>query len=334
MLPFPLIYSDRYDLNLGDHVFPTEKYRLVHDRLLREGVAGPEDFLEPAPASDADILLVHEPGYVERLKTGTLSIEEIIQLEIPYSRQMAEAAWLATGGTILAARQALARGVAVNLGGGFHHAFPGHGEGFCAVHDVAVAIRRLLADGAIERALVIDCDVHHGNGTAAIFAGDPAVFTISIHQYNNYPAEKPPSSIDVHLEDGTEDADYLVALSANYIPAVEKFRPQLVVYVAGADPYCRDQLGGLALTLDGLKRRDELVMRAARRAGASVAVTLAGGYAVDVNDTVAIHCNTATAAREVLSSERRRGICCSPLAPKPNAADPPVDTDLQLAYCY
>ncbi len=298
-MPFKVIYSDGYDLNLGDHVFPSQKYRLVRRRLLREGIASAEDFLEPAPATDDDILLVHEPGYIQRLKTGTLSIEEMIQLEIPYSREMVEAAWLATGGTILAARRALTDGVSVNLGGGFHHAFPGHGEGFCPVHDVAVAIRRLLAEGAIERALVIDCDVHHGNGTAAIFAGDPAVFTISIHQYNNYPAEKPPSNIDIHLEDETGDADYLVALSAKYVPAVEKFRPQLVLYVAGADPYCQDQLGGLALTLDGLKRRDLLVIQAARRANAGVAVTLAGGYAVDVDDTVTIHCNTVEAAKEV-----------------------------------
>jgi acetoin utilization deacetylase AcuC-like enzyme len=207
--------------------------------------------------------------------------------------------WLATGGTILAGRRALEDRVAVNLGGGFHHAFPGHGEGFCAIHDVAVAIRRLLAEGAIERALVIDCDVHHGNGTAAIFTGDPQVFTMSFHQYNNYPAEKPESDIDVHLEDRTDDAAYLLALSAKFIPALERVRPQLVYYLAGADPYYQDQLGGLGLTLDGLKRRDELVMDAARRAGAAVAVTLAGGYAVNVTDTVTIHCNTVLAAQEV-----------------------------------
>ncbi len=301
MLPFKLVYSGRYDLNLGEHVFPSQKYRLVHDRLLQQGVAGPEDIVEPEPASDEDILRVHERGYVQRLKTGTLSYHEILQMEIPYSSRMVQAVWLATGGTILAARKALADGLAFNLSGGFHHAFPDHGEGFCAIHDVAVAIRRLLADGAIERALVIDCDVHHGNGTATVFAGDPAVFTISIHQYNNYPAEKPPSDIDIHLEDRTGDADYLIALSARYVPAVEKFRPQLVVYVAGADPYYQDQLGGLSLSLEGLKRRDRLVLEAARHTGAAVAVVLAGGYALDVNDTVTIHVNTVIAAREVAS---------------------------------
>ena len=298
MLPFQLVYSPRYDLNLGSHVFPSQKYRLLRDRLLAEGLAAPEDLVEPEPAEDADILLVHEAGYVGRLKGGTLSAEELLRLEIPYSREMVEAVWLATGGSILAARRALAGGIGFNLGGGFHHAFPAHGEGFCAIHDVAVAIGRLLADGQIERALVIDCDVHHGNGTAAIFDGHPAVFTISIHQYNNYPAEKPPSNIDIHLRDGTGDADYLTALSSRYIPAVESFRPQLVFYLAGADPYCQDQLGGLSLTLDGLKRRDALVIEAARRAGAAVAVTLAGGYAVNLSDTVTIHANTVVAARE------------------------------------
>ncbi len=309
MLPFKLVYSDRYDLNLGAHVFPTEKYRLLRDRLLREQLAGPEDLLEPTPATDADILLVHEPGYVRRLRTGTLTYQEIIQMEIPYSRQMVEAVWLATGGSILAARRALADRIGFNLGGGFHHAFPGHGEGFCAIHDVAVAIRRLLADGLVERVLVIDCDVHHGNGTAAIFAGDDRVFTISIHQYNNYPPEKPPSNIDIHLEDRTGDAEYLVALSARYVPAVEMIRPQLVFYVAGADPYYQDQLGGLSLTLDGLKRRDRLVIEAARRAGAAVAVTLAGGYAVDVNDTVTVHANTIVAARETMEEFGDLVIC-------------------------
>jgi acetoin utilization deacetylase AcuC-like enzyme len=300
MLPFKLIYSPRYDLNLGEHIFPTQKYRLIRDHLLAEGIAGAGDFLEPDPASDEDILLVHDPGWVRRLQTGTLSYQEILRLEIPYSRQMVEAVWIATGGSILAARRALADGLAVNLGGGFHHAFPAHGEGFCAVHDVAVAIRRLLADRAIERALVIDCDVHHGNGTAAIFGDDPAVFTISIHQLDNYPTEKPPSTIDLHLPDRTGDAEYLRLLEERYVTALAAFRPQLVFYLAGADPYYQDQLGGLALTLEGLKQRDRLVMEAARRAGGAVAVVLAGGYALDVHDTVRIHCNTVEAAREVV----------------------------------
>jgi acetoin utilization deacetylase AcuC-like enzyme len=306
MLPFKLIYSPGYDLNLGEHVFPSQKYRLIQERLLADGIADATDFLEPQPATDADVLLVHEPGYVNRLRTGTLSYQEIIHMEIPYSRKMVEAFWLATGGTILAGRRALSDGIAINLGGGFHHAFPGHGEGFCAIHDVAIAIRRLLADGAIERALVVDCDVHHGNGTAAIFANDERVFTISFHQYNNYPAEKPPSDLDVHLEDGTGDSEYLLALSAKYIPAVERVRPQLVFYLAGADPYDQDQLGGLGITIEGLKRRDQLIFEAARRVGAGVAVTLAGGYARNVADTVTIHCNTVLAALPIVGLSYRR----------------------------
>jgi acetoin utilization deacetylase AcuC-like enzyme len=202
MLPFKLVYHPGYDLNLGDHVFPARKYRLIHDQLLDEGFAEPMDFVEPRPASDEEILLVHERGWVQRLKTGTLTPSEILRLEIPYSKPMVDAFWLATGGTILAARNALADRVGFNIGGGFHHAFPDHGEGFCAIHDVAVAIRALQHERRIERALVLDCDVHHGNGTAAIFAGDRSVMTLSMHQFDNYPSEKPPSVIDIHLKDG------------------------------------------------------------------------------------------------------------------------------------
>jgi len=301
MLPYRLIYSDRYDLNLGDHVFPSKKYRWLHDRLLRTRFAAPEDFLEPQPATDEDILLVHESGWVNRLLTGTLSYQEILTLEIPYSRGMVEAFWLAAGGTILAAREALSSGVGFNLGGGFHHAFPGHGEGFCAINDIAVAMRRLQKDGAIQRAMVVDCDVHHGNGTAAIFAGDLSVFTLSIHQFNNYPAEKPPSSLDINLADGVGDAEYLHRLANGYRAALAMFKPQLVMYVAGADPYYEDQLGGLSLTFDGLKERDHLVLHGALTQDIPVAIVLAGGYAASVEDTITIHANTAAAAREVLA---------------------------------
>src|SRR6516165_3027922 len=171
MLPFKLIYSDAYYLPIGNHVFPAEKYRRIRDRLIATGVAGPEDFLEPQPATDQDILLVHKPEYVQKLKTGTLSQSEEMEMEIPYSRELADAFWLAAGGSILAARQCLKDGVSVSIGGGFHHAFPDHGEGFCMIHDVAVAIRRLQRDDKIRTAMTVDCDVHQGNGTAAIFAG-------------------------------------------------------------------------------------------------------------------------------------------------------------------
>jgi len=298
-LPFQLVYHPRYDLNLGDHVFPARKYRLIHDRLLRERFAEPGDFIEPEPASDDDVLRVHDPGWVQRLKTGTLSTAEIIKLEIPYSCEMVEGFWLATGGTILAARNALRDRIGFNIGGGFHHAFPAHGEGFCAIHDVAIAIRALQHDRAIEKALIVDCDVHHGNGTAAIFKGDRSVLTLSLHQFNNYPSAKPPSVIDVDLRDGVEDGEYLDRLGGALQVAMS-FAPDLLIYLAGADPYREDQLGGLALTMDGLKRRDQLVFETALAESVSVAVVLAGGYARDTDDTVTIHCNTAKAAREAL----------------------------------
>ena len=299
MLPFKLVYHDGYDLNLGAHVFPSKKYRLIRDRLVSDGFAGPEDFVEPQPATDEDLLLVHQRGWITRLKNGTLDYLELMKLEIPYSREMVEAFWLAAGGTTLAARLALEHGIGFNIGGGFHHAFPGHGEGFCAIHDVAVAIRKLQSEGRIERAMVVDCDVHDGNGTAAIFTDDPTVFTLSIHQLNNYPSIKPASTVDIDLEDGVGDEEYLAKLGDAVRKAIAEFRPELVMYVAGADPYREDQLGGLLLTIDGLKARDRLVFDTAREFRAPVAVTLAGGYALKVEDTVTIHSNTAKVAADV-----------------------------------
>jgi acetoin utilization deacetylase AcuC-like enzyme len=264
MLPFKLIYHAGYDSNLGGHVFPSQKYRMIRERLLAEKSAEPDDFIQPEAATDEDLLLVHEPGWITRLRDGILGAAELAMLEIPYSKKMVEAFLLAAGGSILAARWALHDGVACNIGGGFHHAYPDHGEGFCAIHDVAVAIRRMQKDGRVERAMVVDTDVHHGNGTAAIFADDPSVFTLSIHQYHNYPRFKPPSNVDIHLENGVGDDEYCERLEAACRQAMEEFRPQLVIYVAGADPYQHDQLGGLALTIDGLRARDRLVFDLAR----------------------------------------------------------------------
>jgi acetoin utilization deacetylase AcuC-like enzyme len=330
MLPFKLIYSDGYYLPIGQHVFPAEKYRRVRDQLVETSVAGPEDFITPQPASDEDILLVHTPRYVEKLKTGTLSAREELELEVPFSPELVQAFWLAAGGSILAAQHALSDGVAVNIGGGFHHAFPDHGEGFCMIHDVAVAIRRMQRDNKIHTAMTVDCDVHHGNGTAAIFAGTrtvseplpssgPAVlgkkplmrgahagdvFTISLHQENNYPPTKPPSSIDVDLPDGITDDDYLPWLDNALSSGLRQFAPDLICYIAGADPFREDQLGGLALTIEGLKKRDELVFRVAKAQGIPVMVTYAGGYARSVADTVSIHSNTVIAAKEVFESPK------------------------------
>src|ERR1035437_6798283 len=300
MLPFRLVYHEEYDLHLGDHVFPSKKYKWLHDRLIRTRFAAPEDFVARQPASVEDLLLAHDMEWVVRLKSGTLTYQDILRLEIPYSRQMAQAFYLATGGTILAAQLALQSGVGFNAGGGFHHAFPDHGEGFCALNDIAVAIRRVQRDGAIHRAMVVDCDVHHGNGTAAIFAGDFSVFTLSIHQFNNYPSEKPPSSLDIHLADGVGDSEYIHRLGDGYRAALAMFQPELVMYVAGADPFYADQLGGLSLTFEGLEERDRLVMRTALARGIPVAVVLAGGYAENVEDTITIHSNTAAVAKEVV----------------------------------
>ncbi|HXC00052.1 MAG TPA: histone deacetylase [Terriglobales bacterium] len=331
MLTFKLIYSDGYFLPIGAHVFPAEKYKRIHDQLLAYEIAAPSDFLVPHLATDQDVLLVHTPQYVEKLKTGTLSPREEMELEVPYSPELVRAFWLAAGGSILAADHALNDGVAFNIGGGFHHAFPDHGEGFCVINDVAIAIRRMQRDGRIRTAMTVDCDVHQGNGTAAIFGGarspgDPLrsastsglkttpesktggahagdVFTISLHQENNYPAWKPPSSIDVNLPDGIGDDDYLAWLDNALSSGLRQFDPELLCYIAGADPYREDQLGGLSLTIDGLKRRDELVFRVARARGIPAMVTYAGGYARNVEDTVAIHCNTVIAAKEIFAGK-------------------------------
>ena len=333
MLPFKLIYSDDYFLPIGSHVFPAEKYRCIHDRLLATGIAAPSDFVTPLPATDQDVLLVHTPQYVEKLKTGTLSGREQLELEVPYSHELVRAFWLAAGGSILAADYALNDGIAFSIGGGFHHAFPDHGEGFCMINDVAIAIRRMQRDDKIRSAMTVDCDVHQGNGTATIFAGgrttsEPLpslpnmpmnplhpvkspvktrmhsgqagdVFTISLHQENNYPVWKPPSSIDIDLPDEIGDDDYLAWLDNALSSGLRHFKPELICYLAGADPYREDQLGGLSLTIEGLKKRDELVFRVARAKGIPVMVTFAGGYAQKVEDTVTIHCNTVAAAKGI-----------------------------------
>jgi acetoin utilization deacetylase AcuC-like enzyme len=304
MLPFRLVYHEGYSLDAGEHVFPWRKYRLVRQGLIAREIAQPGDFIAPAPATDDELARVHDRGWIERMSRGTLSYQEVSRLEIPYSRGMVQAFRLAAGGTLLAARLALSDGIGFNVGGGFHHAFAGHGEGFCAFNDVAVAIRCLLSEGAIERAMVVDCDVHQGNGTATLFAEDSRVFTLSIHQLNNYPAHKPPSDIDIDLEDGTGDEDYLDLLLRHYVPALVEHRPQLIVYLAGADPYYQDELGGLGLTMGGLRSRDQFVIETALRRGASVAVTLAGGYAYQVQDTVAIHINTVKTAAAALAAAR------------------------------
>jgi acetoin utilization deacetylase AcuC-like enzyme len=330
MLPFKLVYSEKYILPIGEHVFPAHKYRLIRERLFALGMVDDSDFLTPQPAPESDVMLVHSPHYVNKLMEGSLTAREELQMEIPYSPQVVETFLIHTGGSILAAERALTDGVCINIGGGFHHAFPDHGEGFCMMHDFGVAIRSLQKRKLIQRAMTVDCDVHQGNGTAVIFGGATAqpatlpsvhhgsvfglsggsihqgsckdVFTISLHQENNYPLLKPPSSIDVNLPDGCGDTEYLAWLDNALSSGLRQFEPDLICYVAGADPYREDQLGGLNLTIDGLKQRDELVFRVAQARGIPVMVTYAGGYAVRVEDTVSIHTNTIVAAAEVFQS--------------------------------
>ncbi|MFO7589195.1 MAG: histone deacetylase, partial [Gemmatimonadota bacterium] len=259
------------------------------------------DLVHPDPASPEDLLRVHTEEYLRRIGEDDFTPAERLRLEVPFSPALAEAMVLCCGGTTVCARQALADGVCVHLGGGFHHAFAGHGEGFCLLNDVAVAARALLADGSVARVAVVDLDVHHGNGTAAIFAGDPAVFTFSMHEEANYPLVKPPGDRDVGLPRGTGDAEYLRILDDHLPRILEAHRPELVFYLAGADPYRGDRLGGLGLTIEGLRARDRRVLRCCRERGAGAAVVLAGGYAVDTADTVEIHCNTS---REAASAAR------------------------------
>ncbi|UCE39986.1 MAG: histone deacetylase [Candidatus Aminicenantes bacterium] len=290
--PFRFVYSDAYWMvELEDHVFPAEKYRLIYERLLHKG-AKKENFESPEPASDEDLLLVHSPKYLNRLKTGRLSQSEVIALELPYSAELLDFAQLMVGGTIKAVGLALEDGLSVHIGGGFHHAFHDHGEGFCILNDVAIAMRKMQQCGAFQKGMIVDCDVHQGNGTAEIFAGDETVFTFSMHQMDIYPAKKEKSTLDVGFWSDDGDRKYLDSLKSHIPRMYETFKPDVVFYLAGADPYERDQLGGLTVTLAGLKERDGIVIQGALQLKIPVVILFAGGYAFDVMDTVEIHLNT------------------------------------------
>jgi acetoin utilization deacetylase AcuC-like enzyme len=302
-----VIYSPRYEVDLGPHIFPTRKYGLIHRQLLDSQLLDPSHFVEPTPATWEELARVHTPEYLAKVRDGSLTPEELAILELPWSAGMVEGFRTMTGGTARAA--AIACGfdrdpemprdmvsesqdasVVCHIGGGLHHAFANHGEGFCLFNDVAVAVRLLQASG-LQRVAIIDLDVHHGNGTAFIFESDPRVFTFSMHQQLNYPMWKPRGSLDIGLENGTRDEQYLHRLEES-LPKAMGSDPQCVFYLAGADPYEDDQLGGLRLTKDGLRRRDCLVIEAVRRAGVPLVITLAGGYASQIEDTVAIHVAT------------------------------------------
>ena len=289
------VYADGYYADIGVHIFPVVKYRLVYQRLRERGMISGR-LIEPEPASRADLLLVHDRDYVEDLMHAR-STERTSSSELPISKEIIDSLLLATGGSIRACEKALQQGCAVNLSGGFHHAFPDHAEGFCYINDMAVAIRRLQKQRKETRVAVIDCDLHQGNGVAFIFRDDESVYTFSIHQRDLYPP-KQDSSWDIHLKNGVGDDEYLGHLE-KAIPAImEKFKPDFVLYQAGADPYEGDQLGALRLTMEGLKKRDDLVFGECKKHGVPVAALLGGGYARNTDDTVTIHVNTCLAAME------------------------------------
>ena len=295
-----LVYSKEYTVNIGDHVFPTSKYSQIKRRLSSESsLKSAIEFVAPPPASDEDILLVHQKDYLDKLKHDGLSREETLRLELPYSKELVKSSLVCCGGTILACRIAIEDKLGIHVGGGFHHAFPDHGEGFCVLNDIAVAIRRVMKDGLARRAMIIDCDLHQGNGTAAIFSGDPDVYTFSIHQENNYPFFKPNSKLDIGLRDWAGDKEYLSALYDNVPKIISEFKPEILMYVAGADPYKEDKIGGLALSKEGLKKRDDFIFNQAVNYGIPIAVVLAGGYAVREEDTVDIHYNTIVSGLEI-----------------------------------
>lgn len=292
--PPAVVSSPRYQCDIGPHVFPVRKYALILERLVAEGAVRAADVLEPENPGRETLALVHTAEYLDDLERLHYGPRTLVS-ELPLTAEIVTAYTLAAGGTTLAARHALRQGAAVHVGGGFHHAFAEHAEGFCYVNDLAVAIRVLQREGAIARAAVVDLDVHQGNGTARIFEGDDTVFTLSIHQEANYPVPKERSDLDVGLPDGTGDADYLAHLDRALEP-VWASRPELVLYQAGADPYRDDQLGGLSLTVDGLEARDRRVLEGCAARGIPSVVTLGGGYARRVEDTVEIHTRTARIA--------------------------------------
>ncbi len=267
------------------------KYRLLREAVLAEDF-GSAELLEPTAATDVEILRVHDPDYLERVKAGQLSRRDELRIGFPWSPQLVERSRRSAGGTLGACRAALAGGVAVNLAGGTHHAFYDHGAGFCVLNDAAIAARAMQAEARAERILIVDCDVHQGDGTAAIFEHDPSVFTLSVHGRRNFPFQKQHSDLDIALEDGTGDDDYLAALAAGLDRALPAATAQLVIYLAGADPYREDRLGRLALSARGLERRDRLVLGRCRDLRLPVAVVMAGGYAPVVEHIVAIHLAT------------------------------------------
>ena len=302
-----VVYSAQYEVGLRDHPGHTSKYRRVLDRLQFEGLVAEADVIQAEMVADEDFLRVHTFPYWSKICEFDFSPEEMADAEIPLTVETVDSAWRTAGGTLQASEQALKDGVCMHLGGGHHHAFSDHATGFCIINDIAVGVRSLIERGLIKRAAVIDCDVHQGDGTARIFQNDLTVFTFSIHQKRNFPYFKQRSTVDVELEDGTSDAAYLDELEKGLdqiFSAGDGF--DLVHYQAGADPYSLDRLGGLALSVEGLKERDRMVMERTSSLGIPVVITLGGGYAPDVEDVVEIHLNTARVALAAAKRWKRR----------------------------
>ena len=297
-----VFYTPRYYADIGDgHVFPIRKFQLVRDRLLAEGTLDACELVEPNRATIEDVLLVHTEDYVSRLCSGTLTPKELRRLGLPWSESLVQRSFYATGGTLAATEVALAKGYGSNLAGGTHHSFADRGEGFCVLNDVAIAIRVMCARKQFRRAAIVDCDVHQGNGTATIFAGDEETFTFSMHGANNYPLFKAKSTLDVELPDGTTDEEYLETLAAR-LPEVFAHDPEIVFFLAGADPFAGDKLGRLALSIAGLRERDGHVLRESYQREVPIVTVMSGGYGKDINDTIEIHCNTIRMVKEIFES--------------------------------
>lgn len=294
-----VFYSDQFQFPLPEeHRFPSQKYVLLREAVVAAGLVSPEDLIAAEPATDAQILLAHDKDYLARVKGGLLTPSEIRRIGLPWSPELVERARRSTGGTISACGAALTDGLAVNLAGGTHHAFRDRGQGYCLFNDSIIAARAMQSQGRMKRAVVLDCDVHQGNGTAAIAADDPTIFTFSIHNEQNFPLFKERSDLDVGLANGTGDATYLEALETGVRCALARFRADLAIYLAGADPYEGDLLGRMALSKEGLAERDRLVFALCRQAGLPVATLMAGGYGRRVADTVDIHFETVRIAAQ------------------------------------
>ena len=300
-----VFYSDTFVLPLPEgHRFPMAKYSMLRERVARSGICSPGELRVPEAVSDEEILRAHTRDYLRRVVSGTLTEKEVRRIGFPWSPRMVERSRRASGGTLGACRAALEEGLAANLAGGTHHAFADRGEGYCVFNDSAIAARAVQAAGLVRRVVVVDTDVHQGNGTAAILAGDPSVFTFSIHGAKNFPFHKEESDLDVSLPDGADDAEYLSALEAGLETALDAADAELAIFLAGADPFEDDRLGRLSVTKEGLAARDALVLESCRERGIPVALTMAGGYARKVEDTVDVHFGSIRRAAELLEAER------------------------------